>query len=302
METATLGDAALTVSRLGLGLAALGRPAYINLGHDADLTGDRSVAALERHSFAVLDAARTAGVTYFDAARSCGRAEHFLSGWLADRTVGADEVVVGSKWGYTYTADWSTDAEVHEVKEHTRAKLEAQISDSRSLLDSHLRVYQIHSATEESGVLDNRAVLARIGGLRDEGLVIGFTTSCPDQPATIQRAIEIEVDGRRLFGTVQATWNLLEPSAGPALATAHEAGLGVIVKEAVANGTHATQPRTRRPPRTGDTRSHCRRGRARRSAPAALDRRGPERRRHRPPARRKPRRARPAADRPSRRR
>jgi aryl-alcohol dehydrogenase-like predicted oxidoreductase len=35
---------------------------------------------------------------------------------------------------------------------------------------------------------------------------------------------------------VQATWNLLEPSAGPALAVAHAAGLGVIVKEAVANG------------------------------------------------------------------
>jgi aryl-alcohol dehydrogenase-like predicted oxidoreductase len=35
---------------------------------------------------------------------------------------------------------------------------------------------------------------------------------------------------------VQATWNLHERSAGPALAAAHEAGLGVIVKEALANG------------------------------------------------------------------
>jgi aryl-alcohol dehydrogenase-like predicted oxidoreductase len=36
--------------------------------------------------------------------------------------------------------------------------------------------------------------------------------------------------------SVQATWNLLEPSAGPALAEAHSAGLRVVVKEAVANG------------------------------------------------------------------
>jgi aryl-alcohol dehydrogenase-like predicted oxidoreductase len=43
-------------------------------------------------------------------------------------------------------------------------------------------------------------------------------------------------DGSPLFGAVQATWNLLEPSAGPALAEASAAGLGVIVKEAVANG------------------------------------------------------------------
>jgi aryl-alcohol dehydrogenase-like predicted oxidoreductase len=49
--------------------------------------------------------------------------------------------------------------------------------------------------------------------------------------ATIERAIEIGI-----FDTVQATWNLLERSAGPILAEAHEAGLGVMVKEALANG------------------------------------------------------------------
>jgi aryl-alcohol dehydrogenase-like predicted oxidoreductase len=35
---------------------------------------------------------------------------------------------------------------------------------------------------------------------------------------------------------VQATWNLLEPSAGDALVRAHAAGVGVLVKEALANG------------------------------------------------------------------
>jgi aryl-alcohol dehydrogenase-like predicted oxidoreductase len=43
---------------------------------------------------------------YFDAARSYGRAEEFLGGWLAARGIGPDEVAVGSKWGYTYTANW----------------------------------------------------------------------------------------------------------------------------------------------------------------------------------------------------
>jgi aryl-alcohol dehydrogenase-like predicted oxidoreductase len=38
------------------------------------------------------------------------------------------------------------------------------------------------------------------------------------------------------FSTVQATWNLLEPSVEPALEEARAAGWGVIVKEAVANG------------------------------------------------------------------
>jgi aryl-alcohol dehydrogenase-like predicted oxidoreductase len=35
---------------------------------------------------------------------------------------------------------------------------------------------------------------------------------------------------------VEATWNLLERSAESALGRAHDAGLTVIVKEAVANG------------------------------------------------------------------
>jgi aryl-alcohol dehydrogenase-like predicted oxidoreductase len=39
-----------------------------------------------------------------------------------------------------------------------------------------------------------------------------------------------------VFDTVQATWNLLERGAGSALDAAHDAGVGVIVKEALANG------------------------------------------------------------------
>jgi aryl-alcohol dehydrogenase-like predicted oxidoreductase len=39
-----------------------------------------------------------------------------------------------------------------------------------------------------------------------------------------------------LFGAVQVTWNLLEPSVGPAAAEAAAAGWPVLVKEAVANG------------------------------------------------------------------
>ena len=42
-----LGSSGLTVTPLGLGLAALGRPGYINLGHAADLAHDYDVAAME---------------------------------------------------------------------------------------------------------------------------------------------------------------------------------------------------------------------------------------------------------------
>src|SRR6516162_7845028 len=104
MQTTSLGGTGLKVSRLGLGLAALGRPGYINLGHADDLRHDYDVAAMEARAHAVLDAAWGAGIRYFDAARSYGRGEAFLGSWLTCRTIAPDRVVVGSKWGYTYTA------------------------------------------------------------------------------------------------------------------------------------------------------------------------------------------------------
>ena len=103
MPTAALGAGGPVVSRIGLGLAALGRPAYITSGREEDLP-DRSVAGLRARTFSMLDAAYTAGVRYVDAARSYGRAEEFLAGWLAER--GHADVIVGSKWGYRYTAGW----------------------------------------------------------------------------------------------------------------------------------------------------------------------------------------------------
>ena len=236
MRTRPLGSTGLQVTPVGLGLAALGRPAYIDLGRDADLGADRGVEELERRCHQVLDAAYDHGVRYLDAARSYGRAEEFLASWLDARGLNPDEVTVGSKWGYTYVGDWRMDAETHEVKDHSLAALTRQLSETRALLGDHLDLYQVHSATLDSGVLEDPAVLAELARLRDDGVVIGLSSSGPGQAATIRRALEVTADGVGPFACVQATWNLLEPSAGQALAEASAAGWGVIVKEAVANG------------------------------------------------------------------
>ncbi|MFO7632565.1 MAG: aldo/keto reductase [Caldilinea sp.] len=236
MQTRALGRTGMNVTALGIGLAALGRPGYINLNHAADLGQEYEVAAMQTHAHDVLDAAWAAGMRYFDAARSYGRAEAFLASWLHRRAIPADAVTVGSKWGYVYTADWQVNADVHEVKDHTLPVLQRQRQESRALLGGHLKLYQIHSATLESGVLENRAVLDELARLRGDGLAIGLSLSGPGQGETLARALEVAVDGQPLFDAVQATWNLLEPSADDMLAAAHKAGMGVIVKEALANG------------------------------------------------------------------
>ncbi len=232
----TLGATQLQVSPVGLGLAALGRPGYINLGHAADLQEDYDVAAMEAHAHRVLDAAWAAGVRYFDAARSYGRAEQFLGSWLNSRQINPAAVTVGSKWGYTYTANWQINAEHHEIKEHSLPVLQRQWRETQQNLGGYLGVYQIHSATLDSGVLENTAVLSELARLKGDGVAIGLSLSGPAQGVTLQKALAVEVDGVRLFNAVQATWNLLEPSARPALQTARAAGVGVIIKEALANG------------------------------------------------------------------
>jgi aryl-alcohol dehydrogenase-like predicted oxidoreductase len=213
-------------------LAALGRPGYINLAHGDDLPQTRSVAALRTRTYDVLDEAYARGVRYVDAARSYGRAEEFLAGWLT----GHDDVVLGSKWGYTYAADWRVDVLVHERKDHTVATFDRQLVETRALLGERLDAYQIHSVTPDSPALSDAALHRRLAELAETGVTVGLSVSGTAQAQAIRAALRVRVDGEPLFRSVQATWNLLEPAAGAALAEAHDAGCVVIVKEGLANG------------------------------------------------------------------
>ncbi|MBT2416668.1 aldo/keto reductase [Streptomyces sp. ISL-22] len=235
MPFSRLAAATTPTAHLGLGLAAVGRPGYINLGREHDLPAERTVEALRARTHELLDAAYAQGVRYFDAARSYGRSEEFLADWLNARP-DIDDIVVGSKWGYTYTAGWTTDAEKHEVKDHSLQTYERQRAETNALLGDRLDLYQIHSVTPDSPALTDKDLHARLAEAAAQGLTIGFSTSGPAQADAIRAALAVTVDGEPLFRTVQSTYNALETSAGPALAEAHDAGLTVIVKEGMANG------------------------------------------------------------------
>jgi aryl-alcohol dehydrogenase-like predicted oxidoreductase len=225
-----LGRSGSSTTAIALGLAALGRPGYLNLGHGTDFE-DHSVPAMADRAHVVLDAAYRAGVRHFDAARSYGRAEEFLGSWLRSRSLQPGDVTVSSKWGYTYTADWRVDADPPEVKDLTADTFRRQLGETRELLGEYLSLYQIHSATASSGVLSDAAVLTDLEALRSTGVAVGASVTGTEQAATIEHLVQTGI-----FATVQATWNLLERSAGDALEAAHEAGVGVIIKEALANG------------------------------------------------------------------
>ncbi|WP_345382400.1 aldo/keto reductase [Pseudonocardia yuanmonensis] len=232
-----------SVRRIGIGLAAVGRPAYITAGRERDLGDARDVEALRERTWAVLDAAYAAGIRYVDVARSYGRAEEFLAGWLAARP-GTGDVEIGSKWGYRYVGDWRRDgvpvagsmSGVHEVKDHSVEAFAEQSAESLALLGKRLAVYHVHSATLDTGALDDAELHRAMADLREHGIRVGISTSGPRQAEAVRRALEVTVDGESLFTSFQSTWNILEPSVGPALVEAADAGARVIVKEAVANG------------------------------------------------------------------
>lgn len=226
--------------RFGIGLAALGRPAYLNLGRADALPASRTVPELRAACWEVLDAGYAAGLRWVDVARSYGLAEDFLAGWLDAR--GHRDVTVSSKWGYAYVGDWRLDAEVHEVKEHSVERLRGQWGETTALLDGRVSLYQVHSLTEDSPLFADAALCDALRELAVSGVRLGFSTSGPRQADTVRRAFELVGPRGRLFEAVQSTWNVLEPSVAPALAEAHDAGAHVLVKEPLANGRLVLEP------------------------------------------------------------
>lgn len=228
-----------TACSIGLGLAALGRPGYINLGHGDDLSHDYDVEKMRQQSFVVLDNAYAAGLRHFDTARSYGKGEAFLGNWLKERKIPRDDLLISSKWGYTYTADWNIQAEKHEVKEHSLTVLQRQWPESQEELGASLGLYQIHSATLDSGVLDNNEVLTQLAEYKEQGMKIGLSVSGTGQSETIERGLELthpSTPNSLLFDSIQATYNIFETATGDILKQASEAGLFIIIKEGVANG------------------------------------------------------------------
>lgn len=148
--------------------------------------------------------------------------------------------------GYTYVADWKVSLEEgkpHEIKDHTIETFEKQLQETIDYVGEYVRLYQVHSATFESGILSNKVVHQALHQCKQErGWKIGLSVSSPKQNEVIREAMKIMVSGERLFDSVQCTYNLLEQKPGEALLEASEAGMDIIIKEGLANGRVLQHP------------------------------------------------------------
>lgn len=219
-------------TQIGLGTAAIGRPQYINIRQDKGQ--QQSLEEFKHQGSNLLKAAYDLGIRYFDTAPGYGMAEQLITDWwLQDQPLNMN---IATKWGYTYTANFDPNAQVHEVKEHSLSKLNEQWEVSKDLLPA-LQYYQIHSATFETQVINNEEVLNRLAELKQEhGLTIGLTTTGDNQVDVFKQAISIERNGQRLFDLFQVTYNIFDQSFGPLLNSLNDPSIKIVVKEALANG------------------------------------------------------------------
>ncbi len=223
----------MSTSKIGLGLAALGRPDYINIRSEHDI--DKSVDGFRANAFKVLNQSYALGIRDFDVAPSYGLGEQFLQDWNDSKN--HKDVNLSTKFGYTYVANWELGfSGKHEIKEHSLHKLNAQWEVSKALLPN-LKTYQIHSATLDSGVLNNTELLKRLHELKQQHQIkIGISSSGTEQVKIIEEAQKIVFDGNGLFDSYQVTFNIFEQSCFNILKQLLANDKTIIIKEALANG------------------------------------------------------------------
>jgi len=221
-----------TNNKIGLGTAAIGRPLYINLKQEGD--NYISKEAFRQKGMVMLNEAYNQGVRYFDTAPGYGIAEQMLIDWVVEKDDSSIEIA--TKWGYTYVADFDPNATQHEIKEHSLKKLTEQWIKSKQLIP-WLTTYQIHSATLETGVLDNKRVLHFLADLKIKyDLHIGITTTGANQTEVLKKALKVEIDGIELFDAFQVTYNIIEQDLASMADVIAKNDKRLIIKEALANG------------------------------------------------------------------
>lgn len=219
-------------THLGFGTAAIGRPQYINIKNSNSEKFDLGV--FRQNGLNLLEFAYNNGVRYFDTSPGYGMAEQILIDWLKNKNDGTIEIA--TKWGYSYVANFDPDATVHELKDHSLSQLEKQWETSKKMLP-FLTTYQIHSATFDTGVLENKEVLEKLGELKDlYNFKMGITTTGSNQVEVLKKALDVQVNNAQLFDAFQVSFNILDQSLLEVANDLVANGKRIIVKEALANG------------------------------------------------------------------
>ena len=230
------GATDLTVSEFGLGCARIGGIFKQQPGEFLD----------------ILSFALDSGINFFDTADmySQGESESLVGRAFRRRR---DQVVIASKAGYVLPSQRRLIARLKPIVRPligalklSRSRLPGAVSGAlaqnfspgylrralegslRRLKTDYLDIFQLHSPPLE--VVEPGEWLHTLQSLKQEGKIRYYGVSCDEAEGTLAALNHPGIS------SIQVPLNLLERSALPALPIARELGVGVIVREALANG------------------------------------------------------------------
>lgn len=212
MQTSTLGNTALTVSRLGLGTAEVGFAYGI---------GPRSLPE-EGEAIELLQKAVELGITFFDTANYYGESEARLgkSGILKNNSV-----VVETK-----CAQFLEKGETFS-KEELEQKIRDQVHDSLQKMGvERLQILMLHGPSKEQ--IEEGTLLTIMQKLKSEGLImhIGISARGEEASKAAVSAGGVEV--------VQVAYNILDQRmAKEVLPIAKSRGVGIINRSVLLKGS-----------------------------------------------------------------
>ncbi len=203
----------LPLPPLGFGTVKLGRNAKLRYTHPFDLPTEDEAAALLH---GVLDL----GITLLDTAPAYGLAEARIGRHLAHRRA---DYTLATKAGETFSDGVSR---FDFTGQALRASVECSLRDLRT---DHVDILLLHSDGNDLHVLHETDAVATLHALRDGG-----------------KARHIGLSGKTVEGAraalawadvLMVPYNAADREHGPVIAEAHAAGVGVLIKKALASGT-----------------------------------------------------------------
>ncbi len=216
-----LGQTGLKVSAIGLGTVKMGRKRGVKYPGEFTIPDDKSVAAL-------LDRAWAMGINLIDSAPAYGSSEARLGGLLMGQR---DRWIICTKAGEEFDPD-SGESRFDFCAGAVTASLERSLTRLRT---DRVEVLLLHSDGRDSWIIEDSGAMAALERAREGGKVraIGISTKTPDGAMLAVKC------GR--FDAVMLTLNLRERADLPAIADAHNRGVGVLVKKPLASGHESAE-------------------------------------------------------------
>lgn len=208
-----LGATGMQVSLLGLGTVKLGRASGVKYPHSFTLPDDAAARRL-------LDQATDLGINLLDTAPAYGSSEERLGQLLQGQRA---RWILATKVGEEYQEGHS---HFDFSARHTRASVQRSL---RRLDTDYLDLVLIHSDGRDLEILDHSGALETLLTLKDEGLIRAVGMSHKTLSGG-RRALQLGCD------VIMATLNVDYRDELELIADAAAAGVGVLVKKALASG------------------------------------------------------------------